>query len=111
MEMEFFVLARANDSANVPPQVAITLARQTFQTAKAKPDPRVKATYLFAGESAGALIIDAKSGDELEEILSSFPLSGISKFEVHPLVSIDTVLKSIDVQEKRMAAMTPAGVG
>ena len=109
--MEFFVIARASDSANVPPQVAVSLAKQTFQAAKAKPDPRVKAMYMFAGERAGALIIDAKSGDELQEIISSFPLSGISTFEIHPLATLDAVLKAVETSEKRIAQMTPAGVG
>lgn len=109
--MEFIVIARATDSANVPPQVAIALAKQTFQAAKTAQDPRVKAMYMFAGERAGALVIDVKSGDELQELLSSFPLSGISTFEVHPLASLDSVLKSLEVAEKRVAAMTPAGVG
>jgi muconolactone delta-isomerase len=109
--MEFIVIGRAIDSANVPPQAAIALGKQTFQMMKTKQDPRVKALYPFAGERAGALIIEAQSGDELQEVLSSFPLSAISNFEVHPLATLDGVLKTIATQEKLAAAMTPAGVG
>ena len=110
MEMEFIVIARAADATNVPPQVAVALAKQTFQNAKAKPDLRVKAMYMFAGERAGALVVEVKSHDELQELLSSFPLSPISNFEIHALASLDSVLRSLDEAEKRVAAMTPAGV-
>jgi muconolactone delta-isomerase len=108
--MEFIVIGRAIDSANVPPEVAIALGKQTFQMLKAKQDPRVKALYPFAGEKAGALIIEAKSGDELQEVLSSLPLSAVSNFEVHPLATLDGVLKTIEAQEKLASSMTPAGV-
>lgn len=109
--MEFLVIGRAIDSANVPPQAAIALGKQTFEMLKSKADPRVKAMYPFAGEKAGALIIEAKSGDELQDVLSNMPLSGISNFEVHPLATLDGVLKTIQAQEQFISAMKPAGVG
>jgi muconolactone delta-isomerase len=116
--MEFIVIGRAIDSANVPPEVAIALGKQTFEMLKAKQGPRVKALYPFAGEKAGALIIEAKSGDELQEVLSSFPLSAVSNFplsavsnfEVHPLATLDGVLKTMEAQEKLASSMAPAGV-
>ncbi len=108
--MEFVVIARAVDSANVPPQVAVALAKQTFQMLKANKDPRIKTVYGFAGERAGVMIIEAKAGDELTEVIGNLPLSGISSFEVHAVGTLDGVLKTLDVAEQRIAAMTPAGV-
>jgi muconolactone delta-isomerase len=108
--MEFVVIARAIDSANVPPQATIAMAKQTFQMLKANKDPRIKAMYGFAGERAGILVIDAKSGDELQEVIGNLPLSGISTFEVHAVGSIDSVLKNLELAEQRVAAMTTAGV-
>jgi muconolactone delta-isomerase len=105
--MEFVVIARAVDQANVPPQVQIALAKQTFQMLKANKDPRIKHMYGFAGERAGLMIVEAKSGDEITEIISSLPLNGISTFEIHPVGSVDAVLKSIEQAEQRVAAMAP----
>lgn len=108
--MEFVVIARAVDQANVPPQAQIALAKQTFQMLKANKDPRIKHTYGFAGERAGLMIVEAKSGDEITEVISSLPLNGISTFEIHAVGSLDAVLKALDQAEQRVAAMAPAGV-
>jgi muconolactone delta-isomerase len=107
--MDFVVISRAVDSSNVPPQATIALAKQTFQMAKANKEPRIKAMYPFAGERAGVLIVEAKSGDELQEILGNLPLAGISTNEIHPISTVDSMLKTIEAAEQRFAAM-PAGV-
>ena len=57
--MEFLVISRAVDSANVPPQVTVALAKQTFQMLKANKEPRIKALYPYAGERAGAFVVEA----------------------------------------------------
>ena len=108
--MEFLVISRAVDSASVPPQATVALAKQTFQMLKANKEPRIKAVYPFAGERAGVFIVEAKSGDELQEIIGNLPLSGISTNEIHPLGTLDAVLKTIDIAEQRIAQMMPAGV-
>jgi muconolactone delta-isomerase len=106
--MQFAVISRALDSGNVPAQVAVSLAKQTFQMLSSNPDPRIKAVYPFAGERAAILIVDVKSGEELQELMSSLPLSGISKSEIHPIGSVQSSLKSIEDAERRIAAMSPA---
>lgn len=107
--MEFVVIARAVDSANVPPQVQIALAKQTFQMLKANKDSRIKTMYGFAGERAGIMIVEAKSGDELNEVIGNLPLSGISTFEIHAVGTVDSVLKNLEIAEQRVASMAPAG--
>jgi muconolactone delta-isomerase len=108
--MDFLVISRAVDSTNMPPQATVALAKQTFQMLKANKEPRIKAVYPFAGERAGAFVVEAKSGDELQEIIASLPLSGISANEIHPIGTLDAVLKTIDTAEQRIAQMMPAGV-
>lgn len=108
--MEFVVILRALESSNVPPQVAVALAKQTFQQFASNKDPRIKAMYGFAGERAGVLIVDVKSGDELQEVISSLPFAGITTAEIHPVSSVQSSLKSIEEAERRMASMMPAGV-
>lgn len=108
--MEFVVIARALDSVNVPPQATIALAKQTFQMLKANKDSRIKAMYPFAGERAGVMVIEAKSGEELQEVIASLPLSGISSQEIHALGTLDGVLKTLETAEQRVGAMAAAGV-
>jgi muconolactone delta-isomerase len=108
--MQFVVIGSAIDSSGVPPQVEVALAKQTFQMMSSNPDSRIKIMYPYAGERAGVLIVDVSSGDELQELLGSLPLSGVSKFEIHPIGTLQGVLKSLDAAEKRMASMAPAGV-
>jgi muconolactone delta-isomerase len=107
--MQFCVIGRAVDSSNVPPQAVIGLAKQSFQMLASNQDSRIKTMYPFAGERAGLLIVDVQSGDELQEVLGNLPLSGISTFEIHPVGTLQGVMKSLEVSEKQMAAM-PAGV-
>jgi muconolactone delta-isomerase len=108
--MEFVVIGSAVDSSNVPPQAVLAMAKQSFQMLASKQDSRIKSVYPFAGERAGLLIVDVQSADELQELIGNLPLSGISKFEIHPVGTLQGVLKSLEVAEKQMAAMTPAGV-
>jgi muconolactone delta-isomerase len=106
--MQFAVLAHAIDGGNVPPQVAIGLVKQTFQMVSSNKEPRIKAAYPFAGERAGIFIVDVNSGDELQELISSLPFSGVVKSEVHAISSIQAALKSVEEAERRIQAMAPA---
>jgi hypothetical protein len=107
--MEFVVIARAVDSTNVPPQAVIGLAKQQFQQFASNQDSRVKSMYPFAGERAGVVIVDVKSGDELQELIGNWPLSGVTDFEIHPIGTVQGVMKTLDAAERRMAATAPAG--
>ncbi len=43
---------------------------------------------IYAGERAGAFIIEAASAEELGEMLASLPFWGLVKWEVRPLQSV-----------------------
>jgi muconolactone delta-isomerase len=107
--MQFAVIIRATDSTNLPPQAQVTLPKQTFEMLSSRPDPRIKAVYPFAGERAGLFIIDASSGDELQEVLAALPLSPLAKAEVHPLSTVQGVLKTMEQLEQRVSQMATAG--
>jgi hypothetical protein len=49
-----------------------------------------------------------KSGDELQELLSGLPFSGITKAEIHAIGSVQSALKSVEEAERRILAMAPA---
>ena len=72
-------------------------------------DSRIKAIYPFAGERAGLLIVDVKSGDELQDLLGSLPFAGITKTEIHPTGTVQSALKTMEAAERRIASMSPVG--
>jgi muconolactone delta-isomerase len=107
--MQFAVILRATDSSNLPPQAQLALPKQTFEMLASQPHPRIKAVYPFAGERAGVFIIEADSGDEVQEVIASLPVSALTRAEVHPVASLQGVLKTVQLMEQRMAQMAPAG--
>src|SRR5437870_13922247 len=80
--MEFVVIARAIESPSVPPQAAVSLAKQTYQQFASNQDSRIKAKYPSAGARAGLLIVDEKSCDELQDLLQSMQFAGITNKEI-----------------------------
>ena len=107
--MEFAVIVRAIDSPNLPPSVTLALAKATFQMLASKQDPRIKAAYPWAGERGGILIVDVKSGEELQELVGALPFFNIVKSEIHALGTFQGAIKLIEAAEQRVAQMTPAG--
>ncbi len=109
--MQFAVLTRANTAVNVPPAVAIGLAQKTFEQIAAGKESRIKAVYPFAGQRAGILIIEAQSGEELNEVIGSLPFFPIVNIEIHALGSVQSALKGIEQAQRQIAEMGPALAG
>lgn len=109
--MQFAVIARALDSSNIPVPVQLTLVKKTFELLQSKAEPRIKEIYGFAGERAGILIIEASSGDELQEVLNSLPYLPLVKTEIHPIGTIDAALATVTQVQQTFTQLTPAGVG
>ena len=105
--MQFLVLTKAGNT-NVPPQVALQLVRQAFEMAIEKREPRIKQAFSFAGERAGAFVIEAGSAEELSDVVSELPFSGIVDVSIHPLTSLEQSLKTVKKAEQRVAQMAPA---
>ncbi len=106
--MQFAVIVRAIDSPNLPPPVAMGLAKRTFQILASRQEPRIVANYPFAGERAGIFIVDVNSGEELQEVIGKLPFAGIVKAEVHPIGSMEASIRTIEEAERRFAEMAPA---
>jgi muconolactone delta-isomerase len=107
--MQFAVIMRATDSTNLPPQALLALPKETFEMLASRADPRIKAVYPFAGERAGVFIMETDTADELQELIGGLPLSPIVKAEVHPITSVQGVLKTLQQTEQRMSQANPAG--
>ncbi|OLC26484.1 MAG: hypothetical protein AUJ02_08510 [Chloroflexi bacterium 13_1_40CM_3_65_12] len=105
--MQFLVLTKAG-TTNLPPQVMLQLVRQTFEMVLEKREPRIKQAFSFAGERAGAFIIEAGSAEELSDIVSNLPFSGVVDVSIHALTTTEQALKTIKNAEQRVAQMAPA---
>ncbi len=105
--MQFLVLTKAG-TTNLPPQVMLQMVRQTFEMVLEKREPRIKQAFSFAGERAGAFIIEAASAEELSDIVSDLPFSGVVDVSIHALTTVEQSLKTIKKAEQRVAQMAPA---
>jgi len=105
--MQFLVLTKAGNTT-MPPQVMLQLVRQTFESFIEKREPRIKQYFPFAGERAGAFIVEAGSAEELSDVITDLPYSGVVDVTIHPLTTIEQSLKTIKKAEQRAAQMAPA---
>lgn len=104
--MQFLVLTKAG-TTNLPPQLVLQLVRQTFEMVLEKREPRIKQAFSFAGERAGAYIIEAGSAEELSDVVSDLPFSGIVDVSIHALTTLEQSLKTVKKAEQRVAQMAP----
>ena len=108
--MQFAVIARAVDSTSLPPPVAVALAHKTFELFASGQERRITAIYPFAGQRAGLLIVEVQSGDELQDLIASLPFAPIVTTEIHPIGTVEGVLKTTEQVQRRMAEVAP-GMG
>jgi muconolactone delta-isomerase len=106
--MQFLVLTKAAATGNVPPQATLQMVRQTFESIVEKREPRIKQAFSFAGQRAGAFVIEAGSAEELSDVVSDMPFSGVVDVTIHPLTTIEQALKTIKKAEQRASQMAPA---
>jgi hypothetical protein len=62
---------------------------------------------VFAGERAGAWVVEAASGEEIGQLLTSLPFWGLVKWQVRPLQSA----RSTAERDRRVAEQIKAMVG
>ena len=103
--MQFLVELRRMDAPQMPPQAEVALAKQTFQRMLQNAEPRIKAAYPYAGERAGALVVEAASGDELSEILGGLPFFPAVSMSIHPLATLEQSLRATEQAEAMLAQM------
>jgi len=106
--MQFLVVTKASANPGVPVPVTIQLVRKTFEMLLEKRDPRIKQSWSFAGERAGAMIVEVGSAEELSDVIASLPFSGITDVSIHALTTLEQALKTIKQAEERIAQMAPA---
>ena len=100
MDMEFLVIGRAAPGELSGDQ--IEWMKQGVQ--QFRDDPRTKGQYGFAGEPAGCIICSCNSAAELHQYLSLNPLSLMTDWEVHPLITAEEIMQTVDMLEKHVKA-------
>ena len=107
--MQFVVDIRRMETPQGPPEMEIALAKQTFQQfASGQADPRIKAVYPYSGERAATLIVEADSGEDLDEVMGRLPVFPVCEIHYHPVTSVQATLQRIDEAEQQLQAMTGA---
>jgi hypothetical protein len=108
--IQFLVETRRIESPQVPVQAEIALAKGTFQQILQHTEPRITAVYPHAGQRSVSLVIDAASGEELSEVLFKLPLFPVLQITIHPLTTVEQVMRAINEAEAMAAQMgSPPG--
>jgi muconolactone delta-isomerase len=94
-KMKFLTITKMKDTAStVPPSVMRPLMQATLdlmnQEMKAG---RILEAYFMAGSGRSMVISEAKSGEEIVQIISALPIGGFMDFETYPLASFIESMK------------------
>ena len=103
--MRFLVVAKQKNPP--PPDMALGLFDAFAAWVKKYSDnKKAEQIWGFAGHPAGGGILNVESFDELDAIMSEWPLNPFSETEVYPLIDIQT---TIDHTKQAILAMMPKG--
>jgi hypothetical protein len=91
--MRFIVKGSAINGLPTPPELVLAAYEASFEIFASKKDPRIVAAMPHADERATTLIVEASTGEELSDVLSSLPGFWFSSWESHPIQDADNVLK------------------
>lgn len=100
--MRFLIVSKVNP---LPPELALTLldAHEAFAKAYLK-NGKFEQVFSVAGAPAGGCIANVDSLEELDAIMSEYPLGPFSETEVHPLMDLFESLANVKkALQKRMA--------
>ena len=99
--MKYLVTARRRDGVSVPPDaIAGMLLAQRDWLREKLDEGTLDVAYTFAQGGGGIGIANVESGDELNEILTSSPLFGVSLIELQPLVGIEALENSASAMRR-----------
>jgi len=75
-----------------PPEVMPSLVDATLAWTR-KYEKQIEQIWSFAGQQAGGGIADVESLEELDSILTEFPLGPFSETEIYPVGDLDVSLR------------------
>jgi muconolactone delta-isomerase len=92
--MRFLVVTKA--TSPIPPDMALPLFEALSGWAKENTAAgKIEQTWSFAGTPGGGGIINVPTLEELDALMTTFPLQPFSMIEVYPLVEIEASLERV----------------
>ena len=90
--MKYLVTTRRRDGVPVPPEAMAGMLHAQRDWLQEKLDEGTfDIAYPFAQGGGGIGIVNAETGDELNEIITGSPLFGVTQIEVQPLAGLEAI--------------------
>ncbi len=103
--MRFLITGKNNFP--MPPEMGSALVDATIAWAKKyTASGKIEQLWGLAGMSAGGGILNVNSADELDAIMTEFPLGPFTELEAHPLTDL---VGSMERLKQAMQAAAPGG--
>lgn len=108
--MKFLSISRIKDTASmVPPSVMRPLMEATLNVMNQEMKAgRILEAYFMAGWGRSMVIAEAKSGEEVVQMIMELPIAGFMDFETYPLANFNESLKAEIEVLKAAEKMFPA---
>jgi muconolactone D-isomerase len=104
-DMRFLITAK--NKFPIPPEIGPGLADATIAWGKKyTANGKIEQLWTVAGVAAGGGIANVNSSDELDAIMTEFPLGPFSEIEVYPLADL---VGSMERLKKATQAAAPRG--
>jgi len=102
--MKFLTISKMKDTAStVPPSIMRPLMEATLNVMNQEMKAgRILEAYFMAGSSRAAVIVEAKSAEEIVQMIMALPIAGFMDFETYPLANFNESMK-IDIETLKAA--------
>jgi muconolactone delta-isomerase len=94
--MKFLSISKMKDTVStVPPSVMRPLMEATLNVMNEEMKKgRILEAYFMAGSSRAAVIVEAKSAEEIVQMIMALPIAGFMDFETYPLANFNESMKT-----------------
>jgi muconolactone delta-isomerase len=94
--MKFLSISRIKDTASmVPPSVMRPLTEATLNVMNQEMKAgRVLEAYFMAGSGRAVVMVEAKSAEEIVQMIMALPIAGFMDFETYPLANFNESMKA-----------------
>jgi len=102
--MKFLSISRIKDTASmVPPSVMRPLMEATLNVMNQEMKAgRILEAYFMAGSGRAAVIVEAKTAEEIVQMIMALPIAGFMDFETYPLANFNESMKA-DIEALKAA--------
>ena len=107
--MQYLVIGRGTDVGFMPPGVELQLVLQTHEQWRDEVYPEIKQVFPFAGERAGAMLVEVDGPDQLEALIGRLPARRLIHWEIHGVCSLDARIENLRGTLQRIQQSAPPG--